>query len=135
MDLIQTIHGLWRWVLAITAIILIAKSVIGLARGAEYSEADRKLAFYFAMAVTVQFLLGAANLIGKISIGAFNPRLHMEHLVTGTVATALAHMPPMFKRRSSRARFAGTLILAVLSIVVAVVNVGLVRGGWFYKLP
>ena len=64
MDLIQTIHGLWRWVLAITAIILIAKSVIGLARGAEYSEADRKLAFYFAMAVTVQFLLGAANLIG-----------------------------------------------------------------------
>ena len=44
-------------------------------------------------------------------------------------------MPPMFKRRSSRARFAGTLILAVLSILVAVVNVGLVRGGWFYKLP
>lgn len=135
MDLIQTIHGLWRWVLAITAIVLIVKSLIGLARGAEYGEADRKLAFYFAMAVTIQFLLGAANLIGKISIGAFSPRLHMEHLVTGTIATALAHMPPMFKRRSSRARFAGTLILAVLSILVAVVNVGMIRGSWFYKLP
>ncbi len=135
MDLIQTIHGLWRWVLAITAIVLIVKSLIGLARGAEYGEADRKLAFYFAMAVTIQFLLGAANLIGKISIGAFSPRLHMEHLVTGTIATALAHMPPMFKRRSSRARFAGTLILAVLSILVAVVNVGMIRGSWLYKLP
>jgi heme A synthase len=135
MEIIQTIHGLWRWVLAIAAIVLIVKSVIGLAKGAEYTEADRKLAFYFAMAVTVQFLLGAANLIGKISIGAFSARLHMEHLVTGTVATALSHMPPMFKRRSSRARFAGTLILAVLSILVAIVNVGLVRGSWFYKLP
>ena len=135
MEFIQTIHGLWRWVLAIAAIVLIVKSVIGLAKGADYTEADRKLAFYFAMAVTVQFVLGAANLIGKISIGAFSARLHMEHLVTGTIATALSHMPPMFKRRSSRARFAGTLILAVLSILVAVVNVGMVRGSWFYKLP
>lgn len=135
MDLIQTAHGLWRWVLAIAAVILIVKSLVGLARGSEYTETDRKLAFYFAMAVTIQFLLGAANLIGKISIGAFSPRLHMEHLVTGTIATALSHMPPMFKRRSSRARFAGTLILAVLSILVAVVNVGMVRGSWFYRLP
>jgi len=135
MEFIQTIHGLWRWVLAIAAIVVIVKSIIGLVRGAEYTETDRKLAFYFAMAITVQFLLGAVNLIGKISIGAFNPRLHMEHLVTGTVATALSHMPPMFKRRSGRARFAGTLILAVLALLVAVINVGMVRGSWFYKLP
>ena len=135
MEIIETIHGLWRWVLAILGIIVIVKSAIGLIQGAEYTETDRKLAFYFAMAVTVQFLLGAVNLVGEIANGAFNPRLHMEHAITGTVATALSHMPPMFKRRASRVRFAGTLGLVALSILVAVLNVGLVRGSWFYKLP
>ncbi len=135
MEFIQTIHGLWRWALALTALVVIVKSIIGLARGAEYTETDRKLAFTYAMAITIQFLLGAANLIGKVSVGAFNPRLHMEHLVTGTVATALAHMTPIFKKRSSRARFAATLILVTLSLLAAILNVAALRGGWFYKFP
>lgn len=135
MDFIETIHGLWRWVLAITALIVIVKSIIGLVRGAEYTETDRKLAFYFAMAITVQFLLGAITLAGEIARGSFNPRLHIEHAVTGTIATALAHMTPMFKKRSSRARFIGTLSLVSLSLLVAFMNVVVVRGGWFYKLP
>ena len=135
MDTIETIHGLWRWVLAIAGVIAVVKMAIGLIKGAEFTETDRKIAFYFAMAVTVQFLLGAVTLIGEIAGGTFNPRLHMEHAVTGTIATALAHMPPMFKRRASRFRFAGTLILIVLSILVAVMNVGVVRGTWFYRLP
>ena len=135
MDFIESIHGLWRWVLAITALIVIVKSIIGLVRGAEYTETDRKLAFYFAMAITVQFVLGAITLAGEIFAGSFNPRLHIEHAVTGTVATALAHMTPMFKKRSSRARFIGTLVLVSLSLLVVFMNVVVVRGGWFYKLP
>lgn len=135
MQLVETLHGLWRWVLAITAIVAIVKLALGLFRSAEFSETDRRVAFYYAMAVTVQWALGAINLVGEIGAGAFNPRLHMEHLVTGTVATALAHMPPMFKKRASRARFVGSLALIVVSLLVAVLNVTLVRGNWLYKLP
>lgn len=135
MQLIETLHGLWRWALALTALVAIVKLVIGLVRGAEFSETDRRVAFYFAMAVTVQWALGAVNLVAEIAAGTFVPRLHLEHMVTGTLATALAHMPPMFKKRTRSVRFIGTLALIVASMLVAILNVAVVRGNWLYKLP
>ncbi|MBX7213843.1 MAG: hypothetical protein K1X39_07485 [Thermoflexales bacterium] len=135
METFEAVHGLWRWVLAIAALALMIKMALGLIQGSRFTETDRKLAFYFAMAMTVQWGLGLIALLVDVLAGAFNARLHMEHAVIGTLATALAHMPPMFKKRPDRVRFAGTLLLAVLALLVAVFNVTVVRGSWLYRLP
>lgn len=132
MNVIQLIHGYWRWLLALVAILLVVKYTLGLINGATYVAADERLGQAFAGVMTVQFLLGLVVLIGKITVGGFNPQVHMEHAFTGMMAVALAHTMPTFKRGGSRLRFISGLVLAVLSIAIAIYNVVFIRGNWFY---
>jgi len=133
MNIIQLIHGYWRWLLALVVILLVVKYVSGLITGAKYAAIDERLGRAFAGTMTVQFVLGLLVLISKIMVGGFNPRIHMEHAFTGMMAVALAHAMPTFKRGSSTLRFISGLILAVLSIAIAVYNVIFIRGNWFYN--
>ncbi len=135
MDFIQTIHGLWRWVFGILAVVVVVKYALGWLTSAKFTALDQKLAGWFAWAMTIQWVLGLLNLVIKIMGGAFNSRVHIEHLTIGTIALALSHMTNMFRKRGDRARFLGSLILILLALALGVMNVARVRGGWFYSLP
>jgi hypothetical protein len=134
LNLIQPIHGLFRWVVAIAAILVIAKYAIGFLTSAKFGSTDHTLGAFYAGAITLQFLIGAVYLIAKLLAGQpFIPRLHGEHIVVGLVAVGLAHMMGSFRRRSDTAAFGGGLLMAVLSILAAIYNVIVVRGNWFYN--
>jgi hypothetical protein len=133
LDTLQTIHGHWRWILLAVALIAGVKYLIGLITGGKVGALDKQLALGFAIAMTIQFVLGLVNLLGKFANGLFIPGLHMEHLTYGLVATGLAHAIPMRKEsRPDGARFRTGLIFIVITLILTVLSVIRVRGGWIY---
>jgi hypothetical protein len=133
LDTLQTIHGHWRWILLAVALIAGAKYLIGLITNGKVGALDKQLALGFAIAMTIQFVLGLVNLLGKLANGLFIPGLHMEHLTYGLVATGLAHAIPMRKEsRPDSARFRTGLIFIVITLILTVLSVIRVRGGWTY---
>ncbi len=125
------IHGYWRWLLLVLAIVAAVKFAMGWFGNSKVQAIDKQLAAWFAIAMTIQFVLGLINIIGYISIGAFNPRIHMEHAVYGLIATGLAHAIPMRKeQRPDVARFRMGFIFVLASLIVVLVSVIRLRGGW-----
>ena len=131
IQLIQPIHGIWRWAVLIVALAAAVKFAIGWFGKGKVQPIDKQLASGYAIVMTIQFVLGLLNLIGFIGIGAFNPRIHMEHAVYGLIATGLAHAIPMRKdMRPDIARFRMGFVFVVASLIVVLVSVIRLRGGW-----
>jgi hypothetical protein len=128
---ILTIHGHSRWILLALAIALLVLCVTGLLVKRQVSSLDKTVSTLFAVAMTLQFVLGLINIINFIAIGAFNPARHMEHLTYGLIATGLAHAIPMRKdARPDAARFRSGLIFTLVSLVLVLLSVIRLRGGW-----
>lgn len=125
------IHGYWRWVLLTLAILAAVKFAMGWFGNGKVQAIDKQLASWFTIAMTIQFVLGLISIIGYIAIGAFNPRVHPEHIVYGLIATGLSHAIPMRKDdRPDVTRFRMSFIFVVASLVVVVLSVIRLRGGW-----
>jgi hypothetical protein len=125
------IHGYWRWVLLTLAVIAAVKFALGWFGKGKVQDFDKQLASWFTIAMTIQLVLGLITIIGYISMQAFNPRVHMEHAVYGLIATGLAHAIPMRKEmRPDVARFRMSFIFVVASLIVVLVSVIRLRGGW-----
>lgn len=133
MNFVQTFHGHWRWIVALVAVVAAVKFLLGVVNKSKVAQIDKTIATAFAGVMTVQFVLGLATLLWKISLGAFAPAIHAEHLTYGIVAVALSHMIPMRKDdRPDAARFTRGLLFVVIAIVLVVLSVTRLRGGWMY---
>jgi len=126
-----TIHGLIRWILAALAIVLIVRYGLGWLGRRSFAPVDRQLGRGYAVAMTVQFVLGAVNLALLALNGAFRPAVHIEHAFYGLLATALAHMAPALK---SERRYRDALILVIVSLVLVFFSVVRLRGNFFFGL-
>ncbi len=132
-EFVETFHGHWRWIVAVVAVVAVIKFLIGWLGKGKVTQLDKTIAAAFAGVMTVQLVLGVVTIIGVIIEGAFNARLHGEHLVTGLIAVGLSHMIPMRKdARSDASRFRTGFIMTTASLLLAVMNVVLVRGSWMY---
>jgi len=129
-----TIHGLIRWVLAALAAVLLVRYGLGWLKGRQFATLDRQLGAAYAGAMTVQFLLGLTNLLLFVAGGAFRPAAHAEHAFYGLLATALAHMTPMFKNQPHRQRFRNAFLLVLLSLLLVLLSVTRLRGNFFFGL-
>ncbi len=125
------VHGLFRWVVAILAIVVLVKYAVGWLGKREFTPADKQLGSTFAIAMSIQFVLGLINLIGYLIHGTFNPRLHIEHAFYGLIATALAHMTAMFKNQPDAKRFRNAFFLVLVSLLLILLAVIRLRAGWF----
>lgn len=130
MEILVSIHGLLRWVLAILAIVVLVKYAIGWLGKRPFTAADKQLGSAYAGAMTVQFVLGLVNIIGYIAMGRFSPGLHIEHAFYGLIALSLSHMTPMFKNQPDEKRFRNAFFLVLLSLVVVLFSVIRLRAGW-----
>lgn len=129
-----TIHGLLRWITAALALVVIARYAWGWLGKQTFTAADRQLGVAFAVAITVQFVLGVVNLVLLAVNGAFRPAVHIEHAFYGLVATGLAHSLPGLKRLPDAARFRTALLLVLLSLVLVVFSVIRLRGSFFFGM-
>jgi hypothetical protein len=125
------IHGLIRWILAALAIVLIIRYGLGWLGRRGFALVDRQLGRAYAIAMTVQFVLGAVNLALLTLNGAFRPAVHVEHAFYGLLATALAHIAPALK---GERRYRNALILVIVSLVLVFFSVVRLRGNFFFDL-
>ncbi len=132
VGLLIQIHGVFRWVLAAVAIIVLVKYVVGWLTKGAFTDIDAILGRLFAGAMTIQFLLGIINLIGFISMGAFRPGAHIEHAFYGLIATALSHMTSMFRKQEDSSRFRNAALLVLIALVLIFLSVSRLRGSFFY---
>lgn len=131
--IIQTIHGHWRWVVALVALAALVKFAIGWFGKAKVTSLDKQLASAYAIVITIQFVLGLINLIIKLTQGIFIGSLYPEHIVYGLIATGLAHAIPMRKdERPDDRRFRMGTIFVLASLAIVLLSVVRMRGGWSY---
>jgi hypothetical protein len=126
-----TVHGFIRWLLAALAILLIVCYAVGWLGKRDFVPIDRQLALAYAAVMTVQFVLGAVNLLLLALNNAFRPGVHIEHAFYGLLATALAHIAPAQKGEHL---YRNALILIVVSLAVVFFSVVRLRGNFFFGL-
>ena len=134
MNILLTLHNLVRWIVAIVAVVVLVKYVIGWLSKSKFAAIDVTLGRVFSGAMTVQFLLGILTLIAYVSAGAFNPRTQIEHTVYGLIATALSHMTPMFRRQDDTSRFRNSALIVLLALIVVFWSVTRLNGSFFGML-
>jgi len=128
VDIVRTIHGDVRWLVAIVAIIVIIKFALGLIQKSEYGRMDRGLMSGLVGLIDLNFLLG---LILLISLG-FDSRARLEHAGTMFIAVLLAHSNAAWRKSEDSAKlFRNNLILVIVVLVLVFVGVTIVRGGFF----
>lgn len=136
MQTLQIIHGEWRWILALIAVIVIIKYAIGWLGQQSFSKLDHNLGRLFAGAMTIQFVLGLITILYKISLGA-TYRQMWEHAFTGVIAVGLAHMLPRFRKNADAARFRNSLLVVAIALALVLANVLLLMpltgGQWVYR--
>ena len=131
-----TVHGLIRWVLAALAVVLIVRYASGWLSQRSFAPIDRQLGGAYAAVMTVQFVLGAVNLVLLAVNGAFRAGTHIEHAFYGLLATALAHIAPahIAPAQKGEGRYRNALILTVVSLVLIFLSVTRLRGNFFFGL-
>jgi len=133
LSLIYQLHSVWRWALLIIAVVAGVKFLIGWLSRQQVKAVDITLGNLFAGFMTIQFVLGLINLIGYISIGAFNPRIQAEHALYGLIAVGLSHALPLRKTdRPDVARFRTSFFMILIGLVLVLLSVIRLRGGWVW---
>jgi len=128
MDVIHTIHGEVRWLVAIVAIVVIVKFAIGLIRKSEYGRLDRGLMSGLVGLFDLNFVLG---LILLFSLG-FDDRTRLEHAGTMFLAVVLIHSNAAWKKSNDSSKlFRNNLILVIVVLALVFAGVLRIRGGFF----
>jgi hypothetical protein len=129
LDLLLTIHGEIRWLVALVAIIAIVKFAYGWLTNADYKGVDRILMSVFTVLLDINLLLG---LILLISLGT-GVAARIEHAVTMVIALAIAHSSSLWRRSSvPKTKFRNNLLAIIAALVFVIIGVIRLRGGWFF---
>lgn len=127
MDIVRTIHGEFRWLVAIVAVVVIVKFAWGLIQKAEYKSADRGLMSALVGLIDINFLMGLILLFNR----GFD-RQALEHAGTMFFAVLLAHSNAAWRKSTDSAKkFRNNLILVIVVLVLVFVGVQAIRGGFF----
>ena len=120
MAFVLEIHGLVRWLVALIAIVAIVKFAMGWLRN---------MSAYTGL-MDLNLLLGLILLFG---LGGGFPMHRIEHATTMIIAAVVAHLSAIWKKSDDAAKkFRNYLIVVVVSIVLIVMAVIRLRGGWTF---
>ncbi|WP_420630742.1 hypothetical protein [Candidatus Leptofilum sp.] len=127
MEIVRTIHGEVRWLVALIAIVVIVKFALGLIQKAEYKELDRRLMSVLVILIDINLLMGLILLFNR----GFD-RVAVEHATTMIIALVLAHSNAAWRKSEDSAKkFRNNLIVVVLVLALVFVGVMRIRGTFF----
>lgn len=129
MPLLMTIHGEIRWLVALAALVVIVKFLMGWLGKREYTSLDRTLLTVLTISLDVNVLLGLILLI--FGGGFSGPRL--EHATTMLLAAIAAHMTAIWRRSTdSPTKYRNQLLLVLLALALVFMGVWRLRGGFMF---
>lgn len=132
MSIIRTIHGELRWVIAIVAIIVIVKFLIGWLGKRQYQPLDRTLLLVFSTLMDINLLLGLILLVSLFMSGMTSLGLTIEHAVTMALAVAAAHLTVLWRNtEDSTVKYRNQLLMVILSLALVFLGVIRVRGALY----
>ena len=130
MAFLLRFHGEVRWLVALVGTAAAIKFAVGWLRRGEFKTIDRILMLAFTILLDVNLLLGLTLLFG-LSGGLTGYRI--EHATTMILALVAAHCSGIWRRSDDATRkFRNNLIVVVLALVLVVVGVIRLRGGWIW---
>jgi len=129
MGLLQTIHGELRWLVALVAVAIIIKFLIGWLGKRQYAPIDRTLLLVYTVLLDINVLLGLILLL--FGGGFTGPRL--EHATTMLLAVIAAHMTTVWRKSTdSSTKYRNQLLLVLLSLALVLLGVWRLRGGFIF---
>jgi hypothetical protein len=129
MATLLTIHGEIRWLVALLAVIVIVKFLIGWLGKRNYTSLDRTLLSVYTIVLDINVLLGLILLL--FGGGFSGPRL--EHATTMILAAIAGHMTALWRRSTdSTIKFRNQLLLVALSVLLVLFGVIRLRGGFMF---
>ena len=129
MATLMTIHGEVRWLVAILAVVIIIKFLIGWLGRRRYAALDRALLSAYTILLDINVLLG---LILIIFFGGLTPP-RIEHATTMLLAVIAAHLTALWRRSDdSPKKYRNQLLLVALSVLLVLLGVIRLRGGFTF---
>ena len=131
-DALLILHSYFRWLVLLAGLVAVAKMFAGWTKSLAWTEADRRAAVLFTVAIDVQLLLGLAlfavsplvrNAMRDIATAMATPDVRIfvaDHPATMLIALALAHAGSAAAKRAATdaARFRQGAILYGLSLAL-----------------
>lgn len=131
MQIIFTLHSLWRWVVLLAALAVVIKALLGWFGKGDWTNLDDRLGLVFTVTFDIQLLLGLIVYIG-IFTGAHGQRwydgsigrLSGEHVALMFVALVIAHIARSRARKAETAvsKHRTAAIGFVISLILVVVG-------------
>lgn len=129
MSMLMTIHGELRWLVALMAVAVIVKFLIGWLGKKPYASIDRTLLKVYTILLDINVLLGLILLF--FGGGFSGPRL--EHATTMILAVISAHLAARWRPSAdSPTRYRNQMLLVLLSLALVLVGVIRLRGGFMF---
>ncbi len=129
MEILTTIHGEFRWLVLLAALVAIVKFAIGLIKKQDYTPTDGKIMLAYTILLDIQALMGITLLITG---GEFD-RLHLEHATTMIIAIVVAHLNAIWRKSDNSGKiFRNNLIVVLVSLGLILMGVIRFRGGWIF---
>ena len=130
LGFILQLHGDLRWLVALAALLTIVKYAAGWFRNMEYQRVDRILFAATTGLMDLNLLLG---LILLVALGGGFPVHRIEHAVTMLIAVGVMHSSTRWRNSSSSmVKFRNGLLTVLVALVLVVVGVIRLRGGWTF---
>ncbi len=129
MALLTTIHGEMRWLVALVALVVVVKFLIGWLGKRDYTALDRTLLTILTIALDINVLLGLILLF--FGGGFSGPRL--EHATTMLLAAVAAHMTAIWRRSTdSSTKYRNQLLLVLLALALVFMGVIRLQGSFMF---
>ncbi len=129
MGTLITIHGELRWLVALVAVVVLVKFLIGWLGKRQYTSLDRSLLVGYTILLDINVLLGLIILL--FGGGFSGPRL--EHATTMILAVIAAHMTAMWRKSTdSTIKYRNQFLLVLLSLALVLIGVIRLRGGFMF---
>ncbi|HID52921.1 MAG TPA: hypothetical protein EYP41_12920 [Anaerolineae bacterium] len=127
METLATIHGEFRWLVLLVALVAIVKFAIGLIKKQDYTPTDAKIMLAYTVFLDIQLLMGLTLLI----FGNNFNRPHLEHATTMIIAVVVAHLNAIWRKSGDSGKiFRNNIIVILLSLALILLGVIRLRGGW-----
>ena len=129
MSLLTTIHGELRWLVALAALVVVVKFLIGWLGKRDYTALDRTLLTILTIALDINVLLG---LILLFFFGGFSGA-RLEHATTMLLAAVAAHMTAIWRRSTdSSTKYRNQLLLVLLALALVFMGVIRLQGSFMF---
>ena len=125
MEVIVTLHNIWRWVVLLVGLGAIALAVMSATGARPWDGVSDRLSFFFTLAMDIQILIGAVVWIGQQRWDGSDTFLSFIHPLLMVVAVALAHVGRARSDRAdgSRAKGQQASLFYIASFIVIVVAI------------